>query len=257
MTISLRDDPRTHLVFTPDALYADDIITSSEGVHLTVGASGDLTIVLGKAPPAARAKLPPRQPVPGPPGVQLAADIEVGWPVLTNALRESVVGQKIREQVPGLGDATVTITEVIDCYPSKRSVAVGLRARAKAAGTTLDVELWLSGRPVLRADTLRIVDFEHVARSTSSWFDAIHAVVADEFEERVAQELVLPLGSRRDELLTKLRRDLDARPPREGLALEVDITSAELARIYPTDSALMVGAVVSGTLTVEVLQTPQ
>ena len=252
----INTSPETWVSFAPDALFADPIVSTKAGLQLTVGAAGTLAVAVGSAPKSTSRPLPDRKPAPADSGARIAASIRVPWRDIRAALREQVVDQAVTRDVPGIGTVELAVTKIVDVYASGRSIAVGLTARATAAGTDAEVELWLAGRPTLQGDTLRINDPEHVARTSSSWFDSIHASIADDLEALVADRLVVDLSTRRSALIAQLDRDLATRPSEEGITIDADVIDARLKRVYPTDDALVVDAVARGTLAITVHSAP-
>ncbi|MFT4623150.1 MAG: hypothetical protein ACI8PZ_001806 [Myxococcota bacterium] len=253
---SVNDDPPTWLDFEPEALFLSDLRTSLTGVHLTAGATGTLGLEVGEMPAAHDTPLPPPRPPPAQSGIRIAAPVRVPWSALADALRDQVVGAEVSREVTGLGPATVTVVDVLGVYPSGSNVAVGVAVEAEAAGTTLTVDLWLSGRPVIEVDALRIREFSYTARSDSAWFDPVHAAVADTLRDQIADRLVVPLGPRRQAMLAEVSAMLAAGPPTDAVAMRGEMTGADLVGVHVGDDALVVHAVISGGLALRVLAAP-
>ena len=57
-------------------------------------------------------------------------------------------------------------------------------------------------------------------------------------------------------MVSQLDRDLAARPSEDGITLDANVTDARLKRVYPTDEALVVDAVVRGAVAITVHSAP-
>lgn len=253
----LRDEPPAWLRFEPSALFASQPRLDAAGVHLTVGATGTLAVVVAPtAPVVTPGPLPPRIAPPARSGARVAAQLEVDWAVLRDQLAKGAEGQVIQQALPTGGQATVTLRRVLDVFPTGDTVAVGVEVGGEVAGSAMTVFLWLTGRPALAGDALRIEDFTYVAQSDTRWVTLAQGALGERVRDALAERLVVPLGERRNQLIGEVNARLAEPPPGAppGVRMVGKVTGADLTGVSVTDAALVVGTALTGELAVTVLR---
>jgi hypothetical protein len=253
----IKDDPPTWLAFAPTALSASDPKMDADGVHVTIGAAGQLALVVGaEAPTVDRRPLPDRSSPVGGAGVRIAAPISLQWETLVPELRKQVEGQHMQTDLPTGGQAQATLTRLIDVYPSGTGLAIGVQVRVLAAGQTVDVTLWLTGTPELHGTELRITSFAYTAASDRAWLDTAHAALSGTVRDRIAERLVVPLDGRLTEVKDTVNAHLASSPPVDGVAVRGEVTQVALDGVHLTEQAMVVRASLEGTWTVTVTTLP-
>ncbi len=247
-----RENPEMWLRFTPSALYASDPVLGKDALGITVGARGLLVGSLGEALGAVHpGPLPARGTPPRSSGARLAIPLLLDWDSLGAMAREKLEGGRYQTQLPaGAGEASATLVELTDLYPSGESLALGLVLALESPAGDLEVRTWLMGRPAMdvASQTLTIEDFAYAASSGNSWIDAAHGAIAEEIRVQLSQRLSFPLGDQLNQLRSELNQALAKGRSRKGMSLTGKMDEISFSGVRLTDQAIEVDLLLSGRL---------
>lgn len=256
----ISDNPLINAYFTPNTLTATDPQTEGAGLSVTLGASGPLQVWLGdNTPSLSHPILPKRQPPTSSSQLtRVILPLYIRWEDLAEQARPQLVGLEMTAPLPAsAGDATVTITDLIDIYPSGDKLAVGVTASVTASGQTVSVTLWMLGKPALNkmTQTLSLEDFTFAAETDSTIANIAMDALYEKIRDAAQEHLVLSL----DEHLTALQKQADDafggdHTVSDGLTLTASFDNISLTNVQILEEHLALTARVRGVLSVSASQ---
>lgn len=224
------------MAMTPRTLSVGDPRVVGDALEIPIALGARVRLVVGERPPDLPVPpLPARVPPEGPPGLRIAASIELPWATVSDEVAAVLASTPFESDV---GTVRATGAEL---YPSGERVALGVSLALDGSGPLGTV--WFLGRPVLDAasTSVRLEDFDYTVQAGGSWMEtANHETLRDTLRAQAAGALVFPYGDGLAERVAKA----GARPPKPGMTL--DLQHAEVTGIALTEASLRVDVVLQG-----------
>jgi len=253
----LSEDPRLHMLFTPEGLFATSPAVGPSGLAITLGAQGAVDVRDGKAPKnrSVAEKLPEQLPLPKTQSTRLFLPLRLSWEAVTGLAQAQLAGQSHTESLPAGGKLKVKLTEVLDVYPSGDRIAVGLSLDAEAAGAEAGATVWLLGKPHVNVGTreLSLRDFSFSATSDSAAINGALKVLDGPIQDAVAEQLVFPLGEQLDLLRDQANDALSENTAvDDGVRLEASLSSLDLLGVHLEADHLVIDTRIGGELSAHI-----
>jgi len=255
--LPLSADPPLWLRVHPSSLYVQDPVASGGAITLAFSATGAMEVVLGEAPAAAEAPpLPPRGQPPADRRTRLTLPLRLEWGALVAGAEPQVEGRTETIQLTDGSEATATIVDLIDIYPSGESLAVGVDVAIATPVGDVAARAWLLGRPELEGHTLRLRDFDFSAESDAAWIDALGSASQSVVVEQLSELLVFPLEPELQRVRAQVNANLSGASPRDGVVVNGAVESLELSGLGLGEDALLLNVELVARLALAITSLP-
>jgi hypothetical protein len=254
----LGEPPTAWLVIEPEALFASDPGVRDGAWRMTVGLVGRVGTTTEPPAEVPPGPLPPRgRPPEGVSGLRVAMPVTLGWEALTELARAELVGPEWPVHTAGLQAATVQLHD-LELYPSGTAVAAVLEYAVDHPGGTTAGTLALTATPRWDADArrLELAHFDYVLRTDDAMVARPNVLAEEAVEAAIQERLSFPLGARLDEARLRVNDALAEGRADAGRTVAGRIDTLAVRGLALTDEALVIEAVASGELAVEIDELP-
>jgi hypothetical protein len=198
--------------------------------------------------------LPPLDPLTADKGsLQIDVQAVAPYDVLKRQLRQALADKTFLEDLPA-GKVEVRVLDV-DVYPSKESLALGLKIDAKTPASWFDTSGWvyLSGKPVVVKDgkAIKIEDIRFASVVDSAFWSTAEVVFQDEILKAIDAHATIDLSAEIDKATNDITQAI-TKADIPGLRVKAGTPNISLDGVYVAASDLFVVAKLAMPLDAEV-----
>ncbi|WP_294536616.1 DUF4403 family protein [uncultured Rhodoblastus sp.] len=177
------------------------------------------------------------------------------YDLLKEQLHQAIANQTFEKEVPG-GKIEVRIADV-DVYPSKDSLALGLKINAKVPGRWFNTTGWvyLSGKPTVGANgrAVKVENVQFAEVIDSAFWSTASSLFQGEILKALNARANFDLGKEIDKAANEISQAI-AKDDVPGLKIAAGTPNLSFESIYVTSPALIVGCKLAMTIDAEVTE---
>jgi hypothetical protein len=232
--------PPLYLNIQPKSAAFSGIVPDDDRLRVAVRV-GAQTVLAANPVDSTALPLPPLDPLSADHGnLEINLQAVAPYELLKQQLRQALANQSFQKDMPG-GKVEVRIVDV-DVYPSKDSLALGLKIDAKTPASWFNTSGWvyLSGKPTVVKDgkAVRVENIQFATVVDSAFWSTAQLLFQDEILKAIDAHATFDLSAEIDKAAKEITQAI-AKADVSGLQIKAGVPSLSLDSVYVTASDLV------------------